>query len=291
MDRAELADFLHTRRHALQPEDVGLPRGRRRRTPGLRREEVAELSSISTDYYSRLEQRRGPHPSKQILASISRGLHLSSDERDRLFRIAGYPAPQRTPDDDRVNRGMTRVFDLLEGTPALVMNRRGETLIQNRLAIALLGKQTGYIGMARSVAYRWFTDPGSRQLFPKADHLRHGRIITAQLRDAYTSERTDPRIAALVNTLLTASREFAAIWHEYPVTGPYCEQKRIEHPQVGTLELHGERMVDPGQSQTLVVFTAVPGGGNSERLGLLHDAGSLPFPVPGQSLPSRLVDE
>jgi hypothetical protein len=83
----------------------------------------------------------------------------------------------------------------------------------------------------------------------------------------------------LVNTLLTASREFAAIWHEYPVAGPYCQQKRIEHPQVGTLELHGERLVDPDQSQTLVVFTAVPGSESSEKLGFLHDAGSLPDPA------------
>ena len=90
-DRAELADFLRTRREALQPEDVGLPRGARRRTAGLRREEVAALCGMSADYYSRLEQERGPHPSEQMLAAIARGLRLSLDERDHLFRLAGHP--------------------------------------------------------------------------------------------------------------------------------------------------------------------------------------------------------
>lgn len=101
MDRAALADFLRTRRQGLQPEDVGLPRGRRRRTGGLRREEVAELSSVSTDYYSRIEQRRGPRPSERVLAALAGGLRLSPDERDHLFRLAGY-APRGGPPTARV---------------------------------------------------------------------------------------------------------------------------------------------------------------------------------------------
>lgn len=90
MNRAELASFLRTRREALQPEDVGLPRGQRRRTGGLRREEVATLSGMSTDYYSRLEQQRGPHPSAHMLAALARGLRLSLAERDHLFQLAGH---------------------------------------------------------------------------------------------------------------------------------------------------------------------------------------------------------
>ena len=94
-DRAQLADFLRTRREALQPEDVGLPRGPRRRAAGLRREEVAQLVGMSADYYGRLEQQRGPQPSVQMLQAIARGLHLSRAERDHLFRLAGHPAPTR----------------------------------------------------------------------------------------------------------------------------------------------------------------------------------------------------
>src|SRR4051812_20147525 len=116
MDRAELAEFLRRRRAALQPEDVGLPRGRRRRTDGLRREEVAALSYMSTDYYSRIEQERGPQPSEQMMASIAQGLHLSPVERDHLFRLAGHQPPTREVADDHVNPGLLRILDRLGDT-------------------------------------------------------------------------------------------------------------------------------------------------------------------------------
>ena len=128
VDRAQLADFLRTRREALQPEDVGLPRGPRRRTGGLRREEVAALCGMSADYYSRIEQQRGPHPSEQMLAAIARGLHLSLDERDHLFRIAGHAAPRRVHRADHINPGIMRILDRLSDTPAQVMGSLGETL-------------------------------------------------------------------------------------------------------------------------------------------------------------------
>jgi hypothetical protein len=266
MDRAELADFLRTRREALQPDDVGLPRGRRRRTGGLRREEVAALSSMSTDYYSRIEQQRGPRPSEQMLASIARGLRLSLDERDHLFRLADYATPQRIARIDHINPGMLRIFDRMEDTPTQVMNHLGETLAQNRLATALIGDQTRHTGMARALAYRWFTDPAERQLFPAEDHAQHSRTVTAQLRAAHTRDSTDPRATALVDALLKASEEFAGLWGEHPVQGPYCAPKRIQHPHVGTLELHGQSLVDPDQSQILRVFTAQPGSESHEKL-------------------------
>src|SRR5215471_16973038 len=111
MDRMQLADFLRTRREALQPEDVGLPRGPRRRAVGLRREEVASLSGVSGDYYSRIEQQRGPVPSPQILAAIAKGLHLTVEERDHVFRLAGYKVPHQALRADHVNAGIMRVFD------------------------------------------------------------------------------------------------------------------------------------------------------------------------------------
>src|SRR6185436_16037869 len=113
MDRAQLADFLRRRREALQPEDVGLSRGPRRRTAGLRREEVAALCDMSVDYYSRLEQQRGPQPSEQMIAAIARGLRLTLDERDYLFRLAGHTAPARAQRTDHVSPGMLRILDRL----------------------------------------------------------------------------------------------------------------------------------------------------------------------------------
>ncbi|MDX6354915.1 MAG: hypothetical protein QOF98_1818 [Streptomyces sp.] len=272
MDRAELAGFLRTRREALQPEDVGLPRTRRRRTGGLRREEVAVLSNMSTDYYSRIEQRRGPRPSEQMLAAIADGLHLSLDERDHLFRLAGYATPKRLSPADRVSPGMLSILRRMEDTPAQVFDHLGETLAQNRLSRLLVGDQTGHTGMARALAYRWFTDPAERRLFPAEDHPRHGRTIAAHLRVTHGRDSSDPRVTALVDTLLTASQEFAAIWREHPVMGPYCEPKRIDHPQVGSLDLHGQSLLDPGRSQLLTVFTAAPGSDDKLRfLALLDD--------------------
>ncbi|POX62866.1 transcriptional regulator [Streptomyces sp. Ru62] len=280
-DRAALAAFLRARREALQPEDVGLPRGRRRRTGGLRREEVAALCDMSVDYYSRLEQPRGPHPSEQMLAAMARGLHLSLEERDLLFQLAGHAVPRRVRRGDHINPGMMRILDRLEDTPAQVMNHLGETLRQTRPAVTLLGDETAYTGLARSAHYRWFTDPVARLLHPEDDHAERSRLLVADLHGAYIRDGGDSRAAALVDALNRASPEFAGIWRERPVLGPYCAPKRFRHPQVGTLELHCQTLVDPDQSQRLVVYTATPGTEshtNLRLLSLLPDAEGQPVP-------------
>ncbi|WP_171074676.1 helix-turn-helix transcriptional regulator [Nonomuraea basaltis] len=273
MDRVRLAEFLRSRREALQPEDVGLPRGGRRRTGGLRREEVAVLSDMSVDYYSRLEQRRGPHPSEQMLAALAGGLRLSLEERDHLLRLAGYATPQRTLRADHVNPGMMRVFDGLENAAAQVVNHIGETLKQTRLSKALIGDETSRTGMARSAHYRWFTDPTARSIYPEDDHPTHSRLIAANLHEMYTRDREDPRLAAVVDALLAESAEFTALWREHPITGLYCPPKRIQHPQLGPLELHCQTLIDPDQSQMLVVYTAPSGSDSRDKLRLLSVIG------------------
>ncbi|MER5465700.1 helix-turn-helix transcriptional regulator [Streptomyces sp. NPDC002668] len=272
-DRAQLAEFLRSRREALRPEDVGLPRGPRRRTGGLRREEVAALCGMSADYYSRIEQQRGPNPSEQMLAAIARGLHLSLDERDHLFRIAGHTAPQRALRTDHINPGMMRILDRLEDTPAQVMTRLGETLRQTRMAKALLGDQTRFTGMDRSTVHRWYTDPRSRLIYPEEDHPVHGRAFTAKLRDVYLLEGKGSRSAAIVDALLAGSPEFAAVWAEHDISATHPEFKRISHPELGVLELQCQTLLDPDQSQTLLVFTAVPGTESYEKLQLLSVIG------------------
>lgn len=187
-DRAALAAFLRARREALQPEDVGLPRGRRRRTGGLRREEVAALCDMSVDYYSRLEQPRGPHPSEQMLTAMARGLRLSLEERDLLFQLAGHALPSRARRGDHVAPGTMRILDRLQDTPAQVMNHLGETLSQTRPAVALLGDQTAYTGLARSSHYRWFTDPAARLIHPESDHAEQSRLMVADLHSAFSRE-------------------------------------------------------------------------------------------------------
>ena len=272
-DRAQLAEFLRSRREALQPEDVGLPRGPRRRTGGLRREEVATLCGMSTDYYSRIEQQRGPNPSEQMLAAIARGLHLTLDERDYLFRIAGHTAPQRAFRAEHVNPGIMRILDRLDDTPALVLTRLGEVLRQTRMAKALLGDQLKFTGMARSTVYRWYTEPRSRLIYPEEDHPIHGRAFTARLRDTYLLEGKGSRSAAIVDALLAVSPEFAAVWAEHDISSAHPEYKRISHPELGILDVQCQFLFDPDQSQTLLVFTAVPGTESYEKLQLLSVIG------------------
>ncbi len=144
IDRSQMAEFLRRRREALQPEDVGMPRGQRRRTRGLRREEVAVLCHMSTDYYTRLEQERGPQPSEQMIASIAQGLHLTVPERDHLFRLAGHQPPARGPSSEHVSPGMLRIFDRLADTPAEIVTELGETLRQTPPKVALVGDWTRY---------------------------------------------------------------------------------------------------------------------------------------------------
>jgi transcriptional regulator with XRE-family HTH domain len=268
MDRAQLADFLRTRREALQPEDVGLPRGPRRRTGGLRREEVAVLCGMSPDYYTRLEQRRGPHPSEPMVAAIARGLRLSLGERDHLFRLAGHDAPRRAMRGDHVSPGLLRILDRLADTPAMVTSALGETLVQTPPAVALLGDETRHTGHARAVAYRWFTDPDARRIYPEADHPMHGRFFTAALREALGKD-PGPRTRELVDALLAASPEFAEVWAEHEVGLRHATAKRFCHPEVGELELHCQVLLEPDQSQTLLVFTATPGSQSQEKLRLL----------------------
>ncbi|MFJ9024906.1 helix-turn-helix transcriptional regulator [Streptomyces sp. NPDC102259] len=274
MNRSELAEFLRARREALQPEDVGLPRGPRRRVRGLRREEAAELSGMSTDYYARLERGNGPQPSEQMAAAISRGLRLSLAERDHLFLLAGHSAPRRVVRGDHVSPGLMRIIDRLQDTPAQIMGRLGETLVQTAPAMALLGDQTHYIGLARCNVYRWFTDASSRLIYPASDHAVNGRVFTAQLHRMAARQGPHGQAAALARELLGRSAEFAAIWHDHQVGLTFNSEKRVIHPEVGELTVHCQILLDPDQEHSLLTFTATPGTESHEKLRLLAIIGN-----------------
>lgn len=274
MDRAQLADFLRRRREALQPEDVGLRRGPRRRAAGLRREEVAALCDMSTDYYSRLEQARGPQPSEQMLAAIARGLRLTLDERDHLFRLAGHSAPTRALRNEHVSPGLMRILDRLADTPAQVMSELGETLAQTSAARALFGDETRFEGFMRSVGYRWFVDPAARHVYPTEDHPMHSRAFAADIRTVYAKFGADSRAGAMVSALLQESPEFAELWAHHEVRSTHEREKRLQHPEVGVMEMQCQFLIDPEQGQTLLVLTATPGTPSYERLQLLSVIGT-----------------
>ena len=269
IDRSALADFLVRRRGVLQPEDVGMPRGQRRRTTGLRREEVAALCHMSTDYYSRLEQGRGPQPSEQMIASIAQGLHLSRDERDHLFRLAGHEPPAREAGGEHISPGMLRILDRLTDTPAEIVTELGETLRQTRLGVALVGDLTRHTGPARSIGYRWFTDPAARALHPPEDHEFYSRMYVSGLREVLGLRGPGSRAAQLADLLSVRSDEFRALWREHLVGIRPREVKRYQHPELGRLELNCQVLLDPVQSHALLVYTAEPGTESHEKLQLL----------------------
>ncbi|MEU3510161.1 helix-turn-helix transcriptional regulator [Streptomyces longwoodensis] len=274
IDRAGLAAFLRRRRERLQPEDVGLPRGQRRRTTGLRREEVAALCHMSTDYYARLERARGAQPSEQMIAAIAQGLHLSLDERDHLFRLAGHAPPVRGTTGEHISPGLLRIFDRLDDTPAEIVTELGETLRQTPLGVALTGDTTRYEGLARSIGYRWFTDPATRSLYVAEDHAFLSRVFVSGLRELATLRGPGSRAAHCVELLRGRSEEFRGLWDEHEIGVHPHEVKRYVHPEVGVLELNCQRLLDPDQSHMLLVYTAVPGSESYERLRLLSVIGT-----------------
>jgi len=269
IDRSGLAGFLRSRREALQPEDVGLPRGRRRRTRGLRREEVASLCHMSTDYYSRIEQERGPQPSAQMVAAIAQGLRLDLDERDHLYRLTGHPVPGRGAPGDHVGPGLLRILDRLDDTPAEVVSELGETLRQTRLGVALTGDLTSYAGPSRSLGFRWFTDPATRARYDPDEHDFLSRLWASGLRGVLALRGPTSRAAHLAELLLEESEEFREVWSRHEVGLRPRETKRFVHPDVGPLELTCHSLVDSVQSHHLLVYTAVPGTPSHERLQLL----------------------
>ncbi|MEV0130882.1 helix-turn-helix transcriptional regulator [Dactylosporangium sp. NPDC050688] len=275
MQRDELADFLRRRRLAIRPADVGLAQGPRRRTAGLRREEVALLAGMSTDYVVRLEQGRSAQPSAQLLSALARALRLTEDERDHLFHLAGVTPPRASGTHARA--GLLRMLDLLGDTPATVVSDLGETLAQNRMAMLLLGDQTGFRGDERYHVWRWFTDAAWRAVYPAEDAEHHGRVSVADLRATAARRHGDADVDGLVRRLLAVSPQFAALWGEHEVAVRRSDRKRIVNRQVGVVHVDCETLVTPDLGQKLLVLTPQPGTDAAEKLALLSVVGLQHF--------------
>lgn len=231
---------------------------------------------MSTDFYTRLEQRRGSRPSQQTIGALARALRLTLDERDHLLQLAGHTAPPRTRRSDHVSPALLRVLDGLD-TPAQVVSDLGVTLEQNPLAEALLGTQTAHSGLARSMFYRWFTDSEERSRYPVDDHELHSRQYAALLRGAQSRDPGDPDARELIGALLEHSPEFTQLWKEHEVALPAEAHKRIAHPTIGLIALDCLILTADNQTERLVIFTATPGSEDAERLALLRVIGTEQF--------------
>lgn len=270
-----LADFLRSRREVLTPADVGLPPGRRRRTPGLRREEVAALASMSVDYYARLERGGADQPSVALLGSLAQALRLTRAERDHLHRLAGQAPPSRGADGgEHVGPGMLRILDRLGDTPAEIVTELGETLVQTPLAVALTGDLVSLTGPMRSIGYRWFMDPGARELYDERDHELLGRAFASGLREVLARRGPGSRVARYAEALEQGSAEFRALWARREIGVRPNAVKRFRHPQVGPLELRCQTLLDPEESHHLLVYSADPGTASHETLALLAVVGA-----------------
>lgn len=281
MDRNALADFLRRRRAAMRPGEVGLPTGVRRRTAGLRREEVAQLTGMSVDYYSRLEQARSTQPSPQMLRALARALRLSDDETDHLYRLSGHAVPDRVGQSTHVRPALLFVLDQMRDAAAFVCSDTYIMLAQNELARLLMGDMVhGDNGFRSSIAWKWFTDPHARDHAPLQDHATHSQITVADLRAAWARRRDDADMAELVDNLLDHSAEFAELWSRHEVAVRRMQQKTFQ-TKVGLITLDCETLATE-HNQTLVVLTPPAGSSALADLHLLRVVGEQSI---GQSSP------
>ncbi|MFD9478930.1 MULTISPECIES: helix-turn-helix transcriptional regulator [Streptomyces] len=279
IDRRELADFLRRSRDRVRPSDVGLVAGPRRRTAGLRREEVAQLAGMSADYYMRMEQARGPQPSPQILSSLARALRLSDDERDHLHLLAGHRPPAGRSGGDRVGAGLLHLLDQLPGTAAQVLSDLGDVLAQNDLARSLLGDVCTVSEHGRNVIWRWFADPAARDAYPAGEHDHYSRLHVADLRAAVARRgAADPVAGRLVERLREACEDFAGLWDLHEVAVRRRSRMRVVHPVVGPVDLDCQVLLAQEEDQRLVLFTPPPGSDTADRLALLQVVGTERFP-------------
>ncbi|MGH3638968.1 MAG: helix-turn-helix transcriptional regulator [Mycobacterium sp.] len=284
MDKRELGAFLRSRRERISPSDVGLPAGTRRRTPGLRRDEVAHLAFISTEYYTRLEQVRAPHPSREVLAGLARALRLSDAEHDHLHRLAGVePAPP--PGPPRVVR--QSILDLLTRLPhaaAIVTSATYEVLAWNDLACALMEDFSALSRWDRNLARRAFLGPphpDGRRLYGVSDADEFARTCALHLRTAVTRYPDDPETAELIAELCSGSAEFAQLWAAHDVRARPALCKTFSHPAVGPVTVSCDSLDIADRDQRVVIYTAQPGSPSEEALRLLSVIGTQRMDVPG----------
>lgn len=230
----ELGDFLRTRRARLTPEVMGLPRGSRRKTPGLRRAEVAQLVGVSVDWYTWLEQGRSITPSTQVLERLVQVLRLDANERNHLFLLAQQqPPPPLLVEVEVVSPALQHFIDQFGPRPAFVSGRRWDILAWNEAADALYGDHSRMNSRERNTIWSIFTNPLARQFIDNWEE--DARHLLAQFRSSCARYPGDSQLTELINDLLLASPEFRAWWPDHEVQGGQERQKTLNHPQVGQL--------------------------------------------------------
>ncbi|MFG3261021.1 MULTISPECIES: helix-turn-helix domain-containing protein [Streptomyces] len=274
--RAELSEFLRTRRARLKPEDVGMPDfGRHRRVPGLRREELAQLAGVSVAYYTRLEQGNGRNVSAEVLDSIARALRLTDAEHAHLTHLAKPKQHKKKPATraQQVRPALRQLLDLMDGVPAYIVGRRAEILAWNRMAAAVFGDWGELPVTERNWARLVFLRPDYHDLF--VDWEQKAIDIVCTLRMDAGCYPDDPRLSALVGELSVKSEDFRRLWATHDVKDKAYGVKLLHHPLVGELSLNFEGFRLLGETeQTMVSYHADPDSPSADALRLLASWGA-----------------
>ncbi|THV42763.1 helix-turn-helix domain-containing protein [Glycomyces buryatensis] len=268
--RSEISEFLRTRRARTTPGQAGLPDdGRVRRVPGLRRDEVARLANMSTEYYTRLEQGRAGNPSPEVLDGLSEALRLDASEREHLKDLFGRRPARRAPAvAQRVRPGLQLTLQSLDNVPAFILGRRTDVLAVNRLGRAVITDFESRPAASRNMARFVLLEPAARERV--VDWEAAARDIVAILRFESGRYPGDRQLADLIEELQTGSPDFADWWGDHQVLLRTNGVKRYQHPVVGALEFHYESFTMPGDpDQTLCVYNVEPGSATAEALRLL----------------------
>lgn len=274
--RAELSEFLRTRRARLQPQDVGLPSfGRHRRVPGLRREELAQLAGVSVAYYTRLEQGNGRNVSAEVLDAIARALRLTDAEHDHLTHLAKpkqHHRKKRAARAQQLRPALQQLMDAMDGVPAYVTGRRSDILGWNRLAAALFGDWGALPPKERNWARIVFLHEESRTLFRDWD--QKASDVVSYLRMDAGCYPNDAQLSGLVGELSVKSEEFRRLWATHDVREKSHGSKLMRHPLVGELALSYETLRLPDDhDQCLITYHAEPGSPSAQALRLLASWG------------------
>ncbi|MFG1613491.1 helix-turn-helix transcriptional regulator [Nonomuraea wenchangensis] len=272
MDRSrELADFLRSRRARITPDRTGLPAdGRARRVPGLRRDEVARLAGVSTEYYTRLEQGRAGNPSPEVVEALARVLELDLAEREHLSDLLTRPARRAPVSPQRVRPGLHLMLRTLDHVPAFIVGRRTDILAANRLARTVLTDFDALPVPQRNLARYYLLDPAARER--TGDWERIAAETVAMLRLEAGRYPGDRRLADLVGELTLRCPEFSAWWNDHRVLRRTHGSKHYHHPLVGELHFSYESLQPPGDpDQTLCVYNVEPGSSTEQALRLLAD--------------------
>lgn len=266
----EFGRALRRWRDRIGPTSVGVPVGGRRRTVGLRREELAALAGISVDYLTRLEQGRASSPSVQVLEALGRALRLSDAERELLFRLAGASAPGRGTVSSRIVPSVQRMLDRLAGNPVAIYDAMWNLIVANAPYDALMGETTTWRGIQRNAVWRNLVGAASRVVHTPGEQAELVTGLIADLRMTAARYPDDPRVRRLVAELRGQEPRFATYWDSATLVqhDDRSRHKVIDHPAVGRVELDCDTLIVSGDDIRLMVYSAEPDSADAERLAL-----------------------